>query len=146
MAGVTWRNVVFDCSDAVRQAEFWAAALGWEVRRRDPEWSVVSDSQEATTHLGFSGVPEPKTVKNRLHLDLLPTEGGSREDERDRLERLGAHLVETVMEDWSHTTSWPTRRATSSACWSPIRRTSADSPERLTRPRRWRPACGSLRW
>lgn len=99
MAGVTWRNVVFDCRDAVAQAEFWAAALGWEVRRRDPEWSVVSDPREATTHLGFSGVPEPKTVKNRLHLDLLPTEGGSREDERDRLERLGAHLVETVMED-----------------------------------------------
>lgn len=41
--------------------------------------------------LYFNQVPEPKTVKNRLHLCLRPTT--SREEEVERLLRLGATLV-----------------------------------------------------
>jgi hypothetical protein len=45
----------------------------------------------------FQRVPEAKTVKNRLHLDLHPGEG-RREDEVVRLERLGASVLRRVQE------------------------------------------------
>jgi hypothetical protein len=54
-------EIVVDCHDPAAQAAFWAAAL----------------------------VPEAKTVKNRLHLDLRPV-GGSHQAEVERLIGLGA--------------------------------------------------------
>lgn len=45
----------------------------------------------------FQRVPEPKTVKNRLHLDLHP-EPGSREAEVARLSGLGASVLREVAE------------------------------------------------
>jgi hypothetical protein len=57
--------------------------------------------EERGTGLGrrllFQRVPEAKTVKNRLHLDLHPGEG-RREDEVARLERLGANVLRRVKE------------------------------------------------
>ncbi|MEU9352212.1 VOC family protein [Streptomyces griseoloalbus] len=45
----------------------------------------------------FQRVPEAKTVKNRLHLDLHPGEG-RREEELGRLEGLGARVLRRVEE------------------------------------------------
>ncbi|WP_169796107.1 VOC family protein [Streptomyces hirsutus] len=63
--------------------------------------------EESGTGLGrrllFQRVPEAKTVKNRLHLDLHPGEG-RREEEVRRLERLGARVLRHVREpsgSWS---------------------------------------------
>lgn len=54
--------VTFDCADPGRVADFWAAALGW---------TREGDRVEGpATYLEFVAVPEPKTVKNRLHLGL----------------------------------------------------------------------------
>ncbi|MGY0069104.1 VOC family protein [Streptomyces sp. QTS137] len=57
--------------------------------------------RESGTGLGrrllFQRVPEPKTAKNRLHLDLHPGEG-RREAEVARLERLGAGVLRRVEE------------------------------------------------
>lgn len=91
--------MVADSRDAVAQAEFWAAALGWNVRRRDPEWSTIGNTAGSPPFIGFAPVPETTTAKNRLHLDLLPAHGVGRAAERARLEALGARLVETIWED-----------------------------------------------
>ncbi|MCX2926399.1 VOC family protein [Streptomyces sp. NEAU-W12] len=72
--------------------------------RRDPAAARHPDDpyqEEGGTGLGrrllFQRVPEPKTAKNRLRLDLHPGEG-RREAEAARLERLGARMLRRVEE------------------------------------------------
>lgn len=61
--------VQVDAADPEAQAAFWAAVLGTTVRGRmgDPAHYVTL---EGAPRLVFQRVPEPKVVKNRLHLDL----------------------------------------------------------------------------
>jgi hypothetical protein len=85
----------FDCRDPLRQAEFWATVLSY----------VVDDQEEGATEVGISdpsgeglmlyfiAVPEPKVVKNRMHLDLGPET--SMETEVERLVAAGASVVAT---------------------------------------------------
>jgi len=93
-------NVTFDCTDAGRIARFWAEATGWPLQRQDSvpgheEYSVgpPADSHQGRPRLYFVTVPEPKTAKNRVHLDLLPAGGGSQQDEIARLVKLGATVA-----------------------------------------------------
>jgi hypothetical protein len=86
------RHVTVDCVDAYRLAGFWAevldAAVSDEDQPGDPEALV-----EATgITLLFVTVPEPKTGKNRVHLDLQPHDR-TRDEEVERLLALGATLV-----------------------------------------------------
>ncbi|HEX3714901.1 MAG TPA: VOC family protein [Trebonia sp.] len=75
-----------------RTAEFWEAALGWR-RTYDTETQVAleppagSPEDGVSPDLLFLKVPEAKTVKNRLHLDLRPRD---QQAEVARLEALGA--------------------------------------------------------
>ncbi|WP_454048704.1 VOC family protein [Cellulomonas sp. Marseille-Q8402] len=62
-------EVVIDCAAPGALAEFWAGVLGGEPVRRDDAWWYVLPP--GWTQLSFQRVPEPKTVKNRLHLDVL---------------------------------------------------------------------------
>ena len=84
--------VVVDCRDPLRQAEYWAQALAYQVDRRNPDEYQVSDPGGSGVSLYFMKVPEPKADKNRLHLDLV-TEG-SMEAEVARLAGAGAEVVE----------------------------------------------------
>lgn len=88
------RHVTIDCADPYELAGFWSAATGWARARDDfpgdPEASLVPPDGE--TGLWFQRVPEPKTGKNRLHLDLVPRER-TRDEEIQRLLGLGASLV-----------------------------------------------------
>jgi predicted enzyme related to lactoylglutathione lyase len=84
--------VVVDCRDPQAQAQFWAAALSYQVTQRNPDEFKVADSTGQGGALYFMRVPEPKVVKNRLHLDLV-TEGAM-ELEVERLTALGACLIE----------------------------------------------------
>ena len=84
--------VVVDCRDPLRQAEFWAQALGYKISQRNPDEFQVSDPAGAGGSLYFMKVPEPKVGKNRLHLELVTP--GSMEDEVTRLVEAGAELVE----------------------------------------------------
>ena len=84
--------VIVDCRDPRRQAEFWSRALAYEVRQRNPDEFLDSDPSGVGGSLYFMKVPEPKVVKNRLHLDLVTT--GSMEAEVTRLAEAGAELVE----------------------------------------------------
>ncbi|GDY29773.1 VOC family protein [Gandjariella thermophila] len=88
--------VVVDCRDAESLAAFWCAALDYQVVRR---WQDARGKEyvEAATDgrptLLFHPVPEGKTPgKNRLHLDLRPTDGNQDAEVR-RLVGLGARVV-----------------------------------------------------
>ncbi len=86
-------NVTFDCSDVRSVAEFWAAVTGWALHEENVEPGhaeySVGPPDDGFTRLYFVTVPEPKTAKSRLHLDMLPRDR-SQEQEITRLTGLGA--------------------------------------------------------
>jgi hypothetical protein len=67
---LTITHIVFDCQDPARLATFWAAALGYATNIEHPDHAWAYDPDGARPYLLFNKVPEPKTVKNRVHLDL----------------------------------------------------------------------------
>ena len=114
-------QVAFDCADPGALAAFWAHALpGYQLQPPPPgfeSWEAFLEVQQVPTsewnsrsalvgdgpRLFFQRVPEPKTVKNRVHLDLHAGGGPSvpLDDQRAnvraavvRLEALGASFVE----------------------------------------------------
>lgn len=88
------REIIVDCNDPHRVAEFWAALLGWEIQESDGlYWMSESGQPFPGLLLVFLPVPERKTVKNRLHLDVSPV-GCERDEEVQRLESLGARRVD----------------------------------------------------
>ncbi len=86
--------VVIDCVDSRPVAEFWRQALGYEEANRTEDWVLLCDPHGVGPPVAIDPVPEAKEIKNRLHLDLMPT--GSMEAEVDRLSRLGARSVREV--------------------------------------------------
>jgi predicted enzyme related to lactoylglutathione lyase len=86
------RHVTFDCADAYALASWWAGVvdgtLADDDRPGDPEALVTS----AGIGLLFVAVPEGKSAKNRLHLDLQPQDR-TRDAEVERLLAAGASLV-----------------------------------------------------
>jgi catechol 2,3-dioxygenase-like lactoylglutathione lyase family enzyme len=87
-----WQCVCVDAADPRRIATFWQEALGWR-RTHDTDDEVVLEPPEGSPEDGvgpdllFLRVPEGKTVKNRLHLDLRPRDQAA---EVARLLGLGA--------------------------------------------------------
>ena len=84
-----------DARDPASIASFWESALGWRRTHEDPDEIVLeppagSPEDGIVPDLLFLKVPEPKTLKNRLHLDLRP---GDQAKEVERLEALGASRV-----------------------------------------------------
>lgn len=117
-------QITFDCADPDRLARFWAEVLGyklqdppegfdsWEAFARtmgipEEHWndlSAIVDPDGVGPRILFQRVPEPKTVKNRVHLDV--NVGGERStppDERrkqvneavERLVQIGATRINT---------------------------------------------------
>jgi hypothetical protein len=88
-------NIGFDAADPVAQAHWWAQVL--EDFRIVPESAMGDDEAELRgpggRWLAFYKVPEPKTVKNRMHLCLRPA-GTTRDAEVARLLGLGARMVD----------------------------------------------------
>jgi predicted enzyme related to lactoylglutathione lyase len=90
--GLRWQCLCFDSNDPRRVAGFWEQALGWR-RTYDTDEEVVLEPPEGSSEDGvspdilFLRVPEDKTVKNRLHVDLRPVD---QDAEVARLEALGA--------------------------------------------------------
>jgi len=102
-------QVVFDCTDPDRMAHFWATALGYKLddppegfetwdafldsvgvppeHRNDA--SAISDPEKAGPRIYFQRVPEAKTVKNRVHLDLN-VGGGRKAPLEERKQRIAA--------------------------------------------------------
>ena len=88
------RHITFDCADPWQLSGFWAQVTGWtrseEDSPGDPECALIPPG-EARPWLLFIRVPEGKLVKNRLHLDIAPTER-TRDEEVVRLIGLGASM------------------------------------------------------
>ncbi len=111
-----WYTVVIDCRDVRAQAHWWAGALDWKVVYEDddevvivprhvgeePHVSAESFAQAAPAWV-FVPVPEGKTVKNRIHVDLAPHTSQDRDAEIARLLQLGATTVD-VGQDRSQVT------------------------------------------
>jgi predicted enzyme related to lactoylglutathione lyase len=89
----------FDCADPRAVAEFWAKALSYEINAPNESGGEVllDDPKGVGPSLGFMKVPEPKMVKNRVHLDLWVT-NGSLEEEVERLIAAGARAIETLQD------------------------------------------------
>jgi hypothetical protein len=84
-------EIVFDCRNAETQAAWWSSVLDWPaVYDEGGYWWISSDgTEDAEMTLCFIPVPEGKTVKNRVHLDLSPS-GCEQAEELERLLALGA--------------------------------------------------------
>jgi predicted enzyme related to lactoylglutathione lyase len=61
-------EVVIDCHDPMALAEFWQHLLGGYVVRQSHEWVALEPPTGIT--VSFQLVPEAKSVKNRVHLDI----------------------------------------------------------------------------
>jgi predicted enzyme related to lactoylglutathione lyase len=89
-------NITFDCLDAASTARFYSDLTGWpcsmEPMPGNPFW-LVGLPAEGAPRLVFVEVLEAKTVKNRIHLDLVPN-GSSQAEEVDRSVSLGARIVD----------------------------------------------------
>lgn len=115
-------QIVLDCTDPASLAVFWASALGYVVQPPpegfpswegflaaagvpEEEWnsaSAIIDPEGQGPRLFFQRVPEPKSVKNRLHLDVnvggphgtpLPDRIARVDGEVARLVALGATAI-----------------------------------------------------
>ena len=102
-------TITIDCADPALAARFWCTALGyveadppkgwdsWEAFLTDQnvpadEWNdgaSITDPAGTLPALSFLKVPEPRTVKNRLHLDLQVS-GGRAEPQHLREQRIRA--------------------------------------------------------
>jgi len=74
-------------------ADFWCAVLGWRVIEEDEEGVRIGPPDASWPTIDVLLVPERKTVKNRLHLDLR-ADGVTTEEELDRLLALGARRTD----------------------------------------------------
>ncbi len=88
-------NVTFDCADPRRLAEFWSKATGYEIEQQSEHMATLSPGQSSRPNVLFIKVPEPRTVKNRVHLDFRVSDI---ESEAARLIQLGARRGETHRE------------------------------------------------
>ena len=96
-------TLTVDCRDPRPLAAFWCAALGYQLEEVDNESArIVPATGAPGWPMEFWVVPEDKTVKNRLHLDLSPPETMSAEI--DRLVAAGASVLRRVDEGGSYWT------------------------------------------
>ena len=116
-------QLVIDCADPHTLADWWADALGWEAEGTDEDFirrmikEGLASDDDTVVHKGklhwktgaainhpdgresgrprilFQLVPEPKTIKNRVHFDVQPLDG-TRDEEVERLLALGATVVD----------------------------------------------------
>ena len=69
MAIATFKDLCLDATDPVALGEFWSRVLGLALHRQDGGDTYLTGPTDAHT-IWVSRVPEPKTVKHRVHLDV----------------------------------------------------------------------------
>jgi catechol 2,3-dioxygenase-like lactoylglutathione lyase family enzyme len=102
-------ELAIDCADPSALARFWCSVLGYEVQDEDDGYvaigsPLVPEGRDrpgpVPPTLAFARVPEGKTIKNRLHIDVNPTDTEQDEEVR-RLLDLGARRVDLGQGDVS---------------------------------------------
>ena len=95
-------GLVLDCADPETLAEFWSAALGYSTLGGAGSYIMLVDEAGQQPKLLLQRVGEPKSGKNRMHLDI---ETPAVDAEVERLEALGARRVEPDAFE-EHGTRW----------------------------------------
>ena len=85
MATARWKDLCIDASRPEPVARFWADALDLEASAKD-DGNWVLDGVRSERTVWINGVPEPKTVKNRVHMDIVT-------DDLDALVAHGARVL-----------------------------------------------------
>lgn len=114
MAGIREVQVTFDCADPGALATFWCAVLGYQLQPPPPgfdtwdaaldAWGVPADQRNSRSaavppdgedgpRLFFQKVPEGKTAKNRVHLDVRAAPGLEGAARMEQLEKVAEELV-----------------------------------------------------
>ncbi|MFI6559673.1 VOC family protein [Streptomyces sp. NPDC050534] len=91
-----WEQLNVDAADPVALGRWWTEALGWVVVNDAADEYEIRPAKDRLPGLLFAPVPEGKTIKNRLHLDLRPDD---QEAEVARLLALGARHVDVGQSD-----------------------------------------------
>ncbi|GJF30636.1 glyoxalase [Kitasatospora sp. NE20-6] len=87
------RHVTIDCADPYALARFWSQVLDRPLHDDDRPGDPMALIGTGDSGLLFVAVPDAKTVKNRVHLDVQPQDR-TRDEEVERLLALGATLVD----------------------------------------------------
>ncbi len=82
-------ELIVDASDPESLAQFWADVLAGEVGESREDGAWLKPPASAIPLIVFVPVPEAKSVKNRVHIDVSPTDR-TRDEEVERLLALGA--------------------------------------------------------
>ena len=102
-------HTTIDCTNAYELSEWWKQVLGYVDVPDDPnepghDECMILDPETRHSVL-FLEVPEGKSVKNRLHLDLRPR-AGTRDEELARLLGIGATVVADLRGKYGPGTGW----------------------------------------
>jgi predicted enzyme related to lactoylglutathione lyase len=95
-------GLVLDCSDPDTLADFWSAALGYESVGSAGNYVLLVSPTPGRPKLLLQRVPEPKTTKNRMHIDIEVREV---QPEATRLEGLGASRLRAELQS-EHGSTW----------------------------------------
>ncbi|MFC3993891.1 VOC family protein [Actinoplanes siamensis] len=88
------RHITVDAHDPLKIAQFWAQLTGYPIEDdSDSEEALLRSPFEQSPGILFLAVPEGKTGKNRLHLDIQPPTG-TRDEFVERMLSLGASIHE----------------------------------------------------
>jgi catechol 2,3-dioxygenase-like lactoylglutathione lyase family enzyme len=113
-----WYTLVVDCHDVAAQAWWWAQVMDWKIVHQADDEAVILPSWVTLEMLDeipwerqgpgmvFVPVPEGKSVKNRLHIDLAPHTSQDRAAEIQRLLDLGATRVDVGQDDGEAVATW----------------------------------------
>ena len=91
---------VLDCAEPTRLAEFWCAALDYRDYYLDSTIAVLVPRKGMASPLILQGVPEAKSGKNRMHLDIVVDDIDT---EVHRLEALGADRIDDGVQSFGGT-------------------------------------------
>ncbi|MEU7905472.1 VOC family protein [Actinoplanes sp. NPDC049118] len=90
------RHITIDAHDPFALATFWAEVTGYAVdeeSEKDDDEVLIAATEPAAPGILFIRVPDEKSVKNRVHLDIQPATG-TRDEAVDRLLAAGATVYE----------------------------------------------------
>jgi len=113
-------HLTIDCADTSRLVSFWCEALGYVPEPAPDGWDswlaywraggipeeelvgaeegsgAIVDPEGVRPRIWFQEVPEPKSVKNRLHLDVRHTPGREAMPYAERRARVDAEVERLV--------------------------------------------------
>ena len=84
----------FDANEPLRLARFWAAALRWELDDENPDEIGLVPTDDTRFRIMFDPIPEQKTGKNPIHLDLTTTSVDDQNETVRSLISLGARHID----------------------------------------------------